>query len=67
MTSIVLRLVLLAGGMALAELGLDSTARGNEIAVAELGVALLLLVAGSAGFIVPLLSRNTTHEVNPHV
>ncbi len=67
MTTIVLRLALLAGGMALAELGLDATARGRGIAVAELGVALLLLVAGSAGFIVPLLSRNTTHEVDSRV
>jgi hypothetical protein len=67
MTSIVLRLVLLAGGMALAELGLDSAARGSGIAVAELGVALLLLVAGTAGFIVPLLSRGGPEEVNPRV
>lgn len=66
MTSIVVRLVLLASGMALAELGLDSTARGSGIAVVELGAALLLLVAGSAGFIVPLLSRNPPQEVNSH-
>lgn len=67
MGSVILRLVLLAGGMAFSEVGVDSLARGGDLAVAQLGVALVLLVAGSAGFIVPLLSANTRQEASRHV
>ncbi len=67
MSTAVLRIVLLAGGMALGELGLDSMARGSDAAVVQLGLALVLLVAGSAGVIVPLLWGNSRQEVNRHV
>jgi hypothetical protein len=64
MSAILLRLALLAGGLGLGEMGLDSFARGAPIALVEFGVALILLVAGSAGFIVPLLRGSGSTEVS---
>ena len=66
MHAVVFRLVLLAGGIGLGEIGLDSIARGNGAALVQLGLALVLLVAGSAGFIVPLLGGSTGKEVSCH-
>lgn len=67
MTTIVLRIVLLTGGLGLGEMGLDSFARGADITVVQLGLALALLVAGSASFISPLLSGSAGKEVSRHV
>jgi hypothetical protein len=64
---ILLRLVLLAGGIGLGEMGLDSFARGAAIALVEFGLAVILLVAGSAGFIVPLLHPSGSTEVSRDV
>ena len=64
MGAIVFRLLLLAGGIGLGQIGLDSIARGNGAAVVQLGLALVLLVAGSAGFIVPLLGGSVAKEVS---
>ena len=67
MTATLFRLVLLAGGIGLGQIGLDSFASGNTVAAVQLGLALVLLVAGSAGFIVPLLERGADPEVRHHV
>ncbi len=67
MSALVFRIALLAGGLGLAEMGLDAFARSDAIAPLQLGLALLLLVAGSAGFIVPLLERGARKEATPHV
>ena len=48
-------------------MGLDSFARGAAIALVELGLAVILLVAGSAGFIVPLLHPSGSTEVSRDV
>ena len=66
MSAVVFRLVLLAGGIGLGQMGLDSFAQGNGAALVQLGLALVLLVAGSAGFIVPLLEGSTGKEVSCH-
>lgn len=57
MAAIILRLVLLAVGMAAVEIGLgDALADGSLVGwVLVLLVGLPLIVAGSAGFIAPLL------------
>ena len=65
MSAIVFRLLLLAGGLGFGQLGLDSLARGAGIAaLMELALATAMLVAGSAGFIVPLLDGNAGKEVS---
>jgi hypothetical protein len=66
MSAILFRLVLLAGGIGLGEIGLDSIARGNGAALVQLGLALVLLVAGSAGFVAPLLGAHTSKGVSRH-
>jgi hypothetical protein len=48
MSAVMFRLALLAGGTGLGEIGLDSIARGNGVAFVQLGLALVLLVAGSS-------------------
>jgi hypothetical protein len=67
MSAILFRLVLLAGGIGLGQMGLDSFARGADIALVQFSLALILLVAGSAGFIVPLLGGSAGKEVSRHV
>ncbi|HYU50588.1 MAG TPA: hypothetical protein VEO91_11755 [Candidatus Limnocylindria bacterium] len=67
MGAIVFRLVLLAGGFGLGQMGLDSFAHGADVALVQFGLALVLLVAGSAGFIGPLLDRSAGKEVSRHV
>lgn len=62
MGAIVLRLGLLAGGLGFAQMGLDSFARGADVALVQFGLALLALVAGSTGFIVPLLEGGIRRE-----
>lgn len=66
MTAIVVRLSLLAGGIGLGEIAIDSIARGNSVAIVQLALAFILLVAGSAGFIVPLLGGSTGREASHH-
>jgi hypothetical protein len=66
MKAITFRLGLLAVGIGLGEMGLDSVARGNGVALVQLGLALILLVAGSAGFIVPLLGGSVGTEAPGH-
>lgn len=58
MAAIVFRLGLLTGGMAAVEIGLGSAlAEGSVVGWAlVLLIGLPMLIAGSAGFIVPLLS-----------
>ena len=67
MSAILFRLVLLAGGIGLGQMGLDSFAHGADVALVQFGLALILLVAGSAGFIVPLLEGSVGKEVSRHV
>lgn len=57
MAPIVFRLALLSGGMAAVEIGLGSALVGGSIAgwALVLLIGLPLLIAGSAGFMVPLL------------
>jgi hypothetical protein len=66
MAAILFRLALLAGGIGLGQMGLDSFARGGGVAAVQFGLALLLLVAGSAGFIVPLLEGDAAMEDPNH-
>lgn len=67
MSAILFRLVLLSGGIGLGQMGLDSFAHGTDIALVQIGLALILLVAGSAGFIGPLLQGSVAKEVSSHV
>ena len=67
MTAILFRLVLLAGGIGVGQMGLDSFAHGADVALVQFVLALILLVAGSAGFIVPLLEGSAGKEVSRHV
>jgi len=67
MSAVLFRLALLAGGIGLGVMGLDSFARSAPVAIIQLALALLLLVAGSAGFMVPLLERSAGKEVSRHV
>ncbi len=59
--------MLLAGGIGLGHMGLDSFAHGTDIAFVQFGLALTLLVAGSASFIGPLLAGSVGKEVSRHV
>ena len=67
MSVILFRLGLLAAGIGLGQMGLDSFARGATVALVQFGLALILLVAGSAGFIVPLLEQGVGKEVSRNV
>jgi hypothetical protein len=67
MSAILFRLVLLAGGFGLGQMGLDSFARGADVALIQFALVLVLLVTGSAGFIVPLLKGSVGKEVARHV
>jgi hypothetical protein len=67
MGAILFRLALLASGLGLGQMGLDSFAHGADVALVQFGLALVLLVAGSAGFIVPLLEGSAGKEVSRHV
>lgn len=67
MARIIVRLALLSGGMAAVEIGLGTALVGGSIAgwALVLLVGLPLLVAGSAGFMVPLLggaSERGSHD-----
>lgn len=64
MTAVVFRLLLLAGGLGLGEIGLTSFALGLDVAMIQLAVALVLLSGGTAGFIVPLLAGGLRKEPN---
>lgn len=67
MAATLFRLALLAGGIGLGQMGLDSFARAAGVAAVQFGLAILLLVAGSAGFMVPLLERHPSLEEPNHV
>jgi hypothetical protein len=67
MGSVLFRLVLLGGGIGIGQIGLDSFARGAGIAFAQFALALILLVAGSARFIGPLLDGSAGKEVTRDV
>jgi len=67
MRAIIFRIALLTAGIGLAEMGLDSSARGYPFALLQLALALVLLVAGSAGFIVPLLEGGREKEIGRDV
>ena len=64
MAAILLRLVLLAVGIGLGQMALDSFARGADVALVQASLALLALIAGTAGFVVPLLEGGTKEEVS---
>ena len=66
MAAILFRVVLLAGGIGLGQMGLDSFARGADVAAIQLGLAFVLLAAGSAGFVVPLLEASALKEDSRH-
>ena len=57
MAAIIVRLALLAGGMAAVEIGLGGALVGGSIGgwALALFIGLPMLIAGSAGFMVPLL------------
>ena len=67
MRAIIFRIALLTAGIGLAEMGLDSSARGYPVALLQLAFALGLLVAGSAGIIRPLLEGGREQEVGRDV
>jgi hypothetical protein len=64
MSAVLLRIALLALGIGIAQMGLDSFAQGSGVAVAQFALALVLLVGGSAAFIVPLLAASGGTEVS---
>jgi hypothetical protein len=55
MAAVLLRLVFLAGGLGLTEIAITSLATGDPVWPAQIMVGLLLLVAGTAGLVAPLL------------
>jgi hypothetical protein len=67
MSALLFRLALLAGGIGLGQIGLDSFARGADVALVQFVLAFVLLIAGSAGFIVPLLGGSVGKEASHHV
>jgi len=67
MAAVLVRIALLAAGIGLGEVGLESFAHGGGEAVIELLFAVLLLVAGSAGFMTPLLYGRGTKEISRDV
>ena len=67
MAPLLYRLVVLAGGIGLGQMALDSFVRGGDVAFVQAGLALVLLAAGSAGLIVPLLEGSASKEVSRHV
>ena len=67
MSALLFRLALLAGGIGLGQMGLDSYARGADVALVQFVLAFVLLIAGSAGFIVPLLDGSVGKEASRHV
>lgn len=64
MAALILRIGLLAGGLAFAEIGLDSLTHDAPLALADLVIALALLVAGTAGFVAPLLRGGDRREAH---
>jgi hypothetical protein len=67
MSAILFRLALLAGGIGLGQMGLDSFAHGADVSLLQFALALVLLVAGSARFIAPLLEQSGQKEVSHNV
>jgi hypothetical protein len=67
MGALVVRIVLLAAGIGLAEMAVDALARGLDVALVQGALALGLLAAGSAGFAVPLLARGRPKEAGRDV
>jgi hypothetical protein len=67
MGAIIFRITLLAAGFGLVQAGLDSFARADGVAVIQFGLAVVVLVAGSAGFIRWLLAEGGRQEVTRHV
>ena len=67
MAPILLRLALLAGGIGLGQMALDSVATGADVALLQVPLAITLLGAGSVGFIAPLLGKSVGQEVSQHV
>jgi hypothetical protein len=55
MTRVLFRLTLLVLGLALGEMGMTSFASSDPAWLAQLGTSIGLIVAGSAGFMQPLL------------
>ncbi len=64
MGPILTRIAVLTVGLAFAELGLDAVAHGSSTALPELAIAVVALVAGSAGFVVPLLAGEPRHALH---
>lgn len=60
--AIFFRVGLLTGGMAVGEIGLSSFAAGQPIWLLQLALSAVMLVAGSAGFMVPLLGQHEREE-----
>ena len=67
MAAVAVRLALLAVGLGFGQMGLDSFARGTDIAVLQFSLAVVLLVAGSAGFTRPLYAGRPREEEASHV
>jgi hypothetical protein len=53
---------LLAFGLGFGQMALDSFARGAGVALLQLGVTVLLLVAGLAGLLSPLMGVDAHQE-----
>jgi len=65
MRAVAVRILLLTIGLAAGELGLDALAHGTNTALPMLAVALVALVAGSRGFMAPLLGGQAREEGRP--
>ena len=62
MAATLLRLALIAVGVGLGQMGLDAFARGDSVAILQLALASVALVAGTAGFIVPILEGGSRED-----
>lgn len=63
MNRLIFRIILLAGGLGAVEIGLvGALGQGAPLGWLSLLIGLVLLVAGSAGFMVPLLGGRANHR-----
>lgn len=63
MSHLILRLIFLAAGLGLVEIGLVPALYGGAASAwLTLAIGLILLVAGTAGFMIPMLSSHTRKE-----
>jgi hypothetical protein len=66
MRHVIVRLILLAAGLGLVEIGLvPALYAGSASAWLALAVGLILLIGGTAGFMIPVLSSDAGRDQRP--